>query len=309
MMTKKLNFYELNQCVLYKCHSKKKLAEILKIPYQELKNISMNADTLYYQFSQPKKGTDELRKITAPNKELKKVQSSILSSLRRIEKPEWVISSTLKKSHLSNALYHKNSNYFCKTDIKKFYDNCCRDRVYRFFKDKLKTSPDVAKILTDLTTQDNIPTGCPSSQLIAYFAYEDMFSNIKTIAEKYDCKMTLYVDDIVFSNTDAFNHKSLMREVENEIRHFGHRLKSSKTKYYTENKGVPITGVIIRNNFPYVPNNNRQSIVENFSLIRNSQKISEKEFKSLYGKINAARLIENNHFNGIISYLKQNKPK
>lgn len=303
-----VNLYELNQCVFYKCYSKKKLAEILKITLRELKNTSWNANTSYYQFSQKKKGTDELRKITAPDKELKKVQSTIYSFLRRIKKPEWVISSTLKKSYLSNALYHKKSNYFYKTDIKKFYDNCHRDRVYRFFKDKMKTSSDVAKILTDLTTNENIPTGCPSSQLIAYFAYEDMFNNIKIIADKYKCIMTLYVDDIVFSNADKFNYRALIREVENEVRHFDHSLKKSKTKYYTGEKGAPITGVIVKNNLLYVPNSNRKSILDSFSLAKGINKISEKEFKSLRGKVNAARLIEKNHFNGINSYLKKNNP-
>lgn len=46
-------------------------------------------------------------------------------------------------------------------------------------------SPDVAKILTDIVTYNGgIPTGCPTSQLIAYYAYEDMFANIKKIRRK-----------------------------------------------------------------------------------------------------------------------------
>ena len=49
-----------------------------------------------------------------------------------------------------------------------------RDRVYQFLQ-KLLTSPDVAKLLSDITTLNYIPTGSPSSQILAYFAYEEMF--------------------------------------------------------------------------------------------------------------------------------------
>lgn len=52
----------------------------------------------------------------------------------------------------------------------------------------MQTSPDVAKILTDIVTYNGgIPTGCPTSQLIAFYAYEDMFKQIQQCAESYGC--------------------------------------------------------------------------------------------------------------------------
>ena len=62
-------------------------------------------------------------------------------------------------------------------------------------------SPDVAKILTDIVTYEKcIPTGCPTSQLIAYYAYEDMFAGIKKIADNHGCLFSLYVDAMTFSS-------------------------------------------------------------------------------------------------------------
>src|SRR5690625_1839781 len=228
-----IKLYPLNQCALYKCKSKRKLASLLNSNLVELKDVIFNIEKNYYKFSREKKDTGEKRKITAPEKELKRIQKRILSLLRKVEKPSWVMSSTLEKSYIDNAQYHLGANYFCKTDIKQFYDHCTRDRVYRFFKEKLLTAPDIAKLLTDLITfKLKIPTGAPSSQLIAYFAYEDMFSSMQQIAQNLGYKMTLYVDDLVFSRYDYVDYKSLIRAIEVEARKYGHSLKHKKTRVY-----------------------------------------------------------------------------
>ena len=102
-----------------------------------------------------------------------------------------------EKSYLDNAHYHIGAQYVCTTDIRSFYNNCSRDRVYQFLQ-KLLTSPDVAKLLSDITTLNYIPTGSPSSQILAYFAYEEMFINMFNVSQEFNCKMTLYVDDLTF---------------------------------------------------------------------------------------------------------------
>lgn len=62
--------------------------------------------------------------------------------------------------------------YVLTVDIKKFYDNCTREPVYQFFVQKLKTSPDVAKKLTDIIPcNGGIPTGCPTSQIMIFYTY------------------------------------------------------------------------------------------------------------------------------------------
>lgn len=61
-----------------------------------------------------------------------------------------------------------------------------REPVYQFFLKKLQTSPDVAKILTDIVTYDSgIPTGCPTSRIIAFYAYSDMFTEIFDCAQAF----------------------------------------------------------------------------------------------------------------------------
>ena len=110
----------------------------------------------------------------------KQVQRRILRLIQFVERPEWVIAGTKEKSYIDNGKFHLKSNYALMVDIKKFYDNCQREYVYRFFRNRLLNSPDVAEILTNIVTYEGgIPTGCPTSQLLAYYAYEDMFTKIK----------------------------------------------------------------------------------------------------------------------------------
>ena len=168
-----------------------------------------------------------IHSITKDKLLLKRVESytkRVLNLLNKIEKPDWVISSTKEKSYLDNAHYHIGAQYVCTTDIRSFYNNCSRDRVYQFLQ-KLLTSPDVAKLLSDITTLNYIPTGSPSSQILAYFAYEEMFINMFNVSQEFNCKMTLYVDDLTFSKGNSFNYQKLINYIDIEARKFDHSLK------------------------------------------------------------------------------------
>ena len=181
-------------------------------------------------------------------------------------------------------------------DIKKFYDNCRRDGVYRFFRNRMKTEPDVAKILTDIVTYNGgIPTGCPTSQLIAYYAYEDMFMEINKCAECYGCRFTLYVDDMTFSSVTPFPTEKLKQEIDVILRRYGHKPKYRKVKYYSKNEAKPITGTIVTSDHRLdVPNQLQKKVYDNFQLAKklNEQQAAEETIKvtqALMGQIQAAK--------------------
>ena len=80
----------------------------------------------YREFSIPKKGSSEMRDITAPAEALKSVQRRILKLLQCIERPEWLISGERGKSYVDNGLAHIESDYMLAVDIKSFYDKNVR---------------------------------------------------------------------------------------------------------------------------------------------------------------------------------------
>ena len=293
--------YPIHQCALYKCKSKKKLESLLTIEPGNLKNIQHTIK--YHSFDIYKKNSDEKRRITAPKRTLKAVQKRTLSLLQYIERPSWLISGEKGKCYIDNGVAHLNANYMLAVDIKKFYDNCRRNSVYLFFANRMHTSPDVAEILTDIVTHNNgIPTGCPTSQLIAYYAYEDMFKQISRCAESYGCRFTLYVDDMTFSSSESFAWQRLAREVDIILRRFGHRPKYSKVKFYSKDTAKPITGTIVTPNHDLdVPNSLQKKVYDNFQSLKvldEQGKMEEaaRTKQKLIGQIQASRNIDDGRF-------------
>ena len=203
------SFIPVNQCRLYKCSSRKRLAEILMIQKSELDHRKKWIS--YHLFDQPKEdgGT---RTIYNPNDNLKAVQRRINKLLSRIERPNWLYSSCMGRSHVDNGKHHEGRPYLLTADISQFYERCTRESVYQYFLNTMKTAPDVAEALTDLTTytyEDGrtvIPSGSPCGQTLAFFAYEKMFFELHTLAQGYQCSFSLYVDDMTMSSQIQFHH-------------------------------------------------------------------------------------------------------
>ena len=70
--------YDITQCALYKCSNKKRLERFLLLEPGCLKCVA--EDIKYHSFSIPKKDGSE-REITAPDKELKRIQKRILRNM------------------------------------------------------------------------------------------------------------------------------------------------------------------------------------------------------------------------------------
>ena len=301
-MKARLKKYPLNQCALYKCSTKKKLEYFLKLEKGTIKRIEKMIQ--YREFSIPKKGSSEMRDITAPAEALKSVQRRILKLLQCIERPEWLISGERGKSYVDNGLAHIASDYMLAVDIKSFYDHCKREAVYRFFRNTMQTTADVAQILTDIITyHGGIPTGCPTSQIIAFYAYENMFYEIASTADRYGCIFTLYVDDMTFSSKKAFDPCKLAREVDIILRKYGHCPKYKKVKYYPRNSAKPVTGTIITKEHRITaPNTLQKNIYEGFLALNTLPEgqtytvEQTKELAALKGRVYAARNIDKQMF-------------
>ena len=162
---------------------------------------------------------------------------------------------------------------------------------------------DLAGICTDIVTYENgIPTGCPTSQLLAFYAYESMFNEIYEVACKYKCTYTLYVDDMTFSSKSAFDVNKMISEIDCKLRKYGHKPKYKKVKYYSNPAYVPITGTIVTKNHELkVPNRLQKKVYDDFQEIKNlnGQELTcaeQKKINSLKGRIQASENIEKGKF-------------
>ena len=281
--------YAIEQCALYNLTTKRRLEEKLLLQSGELKGVMRGVT--YRDFQIPKK-SGSFRQVSEPNKRLKLVQKRVLWLLSAVEKPDWVMSATPGKCHKDNAVFHRSNAYMVTMDIESFYDKCERERVYQFFKRKLRQPGDVAKALTDLSTyRQSIPTGAPTSQIVAYFAYESMFAEINQVAKSHGCIFTLYVDDMTFSSGEPFSPDKLASEVDAVLRKYGHKSKMSKTRYYPQGTCKLTTGAAISRQLLLVaPNDLRKRVLENYDKLR---KTGDKSLVAvILGQIGAAEFIE-----------------
>jgi len=287
--------YDLNQSALYKCKSKNRLAKLLQIKLKDLMKLSR--EPVYSVFYKKKANSQDYRKIISPDDDLKIVQRRIFQLLKKVIRPFWLTSGEKGKCYIDNAAIHKEANYILTVDITKFFDSCKREYVYRFFLNVMQVSSDVACILSNLTTHNSqIPTGTSTSQVLAFYSYNNMFCEIKDLAKEFDCRFSLYVDDMTFSSDNAIKWKNLVNRIDVILKKYGHSLNRKKTKYYTANMAKIVTGVVITKDHKLcIPNKLRMKIVKKFKQMK-IRKEPLREHQKIQGMVSSARNIENKSF-------------
>lgn len=287
---------DLTTCKLYGIKRKRDIRVLLKI--NSKKNISQICN-LYKPYIANKGKKRLIEPIDS--KELKSIQKRIQILLKDIKYDENIFSGIPGKSYIDNGLYHLESKYVVALDINKFFPNISREKVYKFFKNKLMNSSDVAEILTDLCTvnlekisnldnnvldylKDNkihqmkhIPTGSSISCIMSYLSNIDMFNEISNVAKISGCKVSIYVDDVVISSKKMINNE-IINKIISIIKRNGYNIQKKKLKKYYSNEFKRVTGNIISKdgNKLVLPNKIRYRIIK----LKNNKHI-EKEKKIL----------------------------
>jgi hypothetical protein len=313
---------------LYKLESKRLLKYIFQISANcwFKQGYVLSKIKPYIDMSNGKK-----RLIEVPNEELKQIQKRLKGLLATLPVPEYVFSGVKGRSYIGNAQFHLGQKFLFKIDMKAFFPNTAREKVYIFFRNKLLVAPDIAEILTNWTTIDldkldaleiqevndfiiskgikarnHLISGSPSSPILSYFASEDMFNKLDEISKENKMIMTIYVDDVVFSSETKISHK-VRTKILNIIKEYGYQTSKGKVRYYHRLLPKKVTGVIINANGDFsVPNVLQHKIITNLRLLKN-QNHEEGIKKSLVGQLIAARQIEKNAFPSIRKYINDLK--
>lgn len=220
--------------------SRKKLAqEIFNVDLSLLERLAKNASN--YRVFDIQQG-EKTRQVEVPKPILERIHRRLFVLFERIEKPDYLQSGVKGRSYITNARLHVGPVPLVKFDVKKFYPSVDSARVYRLFNEVLHCSPDVAGLLTKLTTYDgHVPTGSCVSQLLAFFAAKPMFDELDSLATSHGLHFSCYVDDMTFSGiraTPAFLWAA------KKVVH-SHRFSYHKDCCYTAEQGKLVTGVLV----------------------------------------------------------------
>lgn len=249
--------YALDQCALYKVGSKKRLAQVLNANVGDLMRLSADEGNfevfeLEAQVCEFIGTTRKARWVQNPVADLKTVLARVAKLLSRIRSSDYCHGATPGRSYRSNAQTHVGARSIATFDLKDFFPSTTSKQVFRFFLRDLHCAPDVAGLLTDLCTYKRaLPTGAPSSPVLAYWANRGLFEAIDRRGKELKLNLSVYVDDITLSG-DAIP-RSLTDQVEGIVMSHGHKLSRHKTRIFGPGRPKHVTGVVIADESLRVP--------------------------------------------------------
>lgn len=307
----KRNFenYPITQSPLYRLKTKRKLAEILFTSVKVITAISVEKvyrcwDTKSKYPSDAVELRHKPRQVEQPSPGLAVLQRRAHDLLSRIELPEYLHSARKGRSYVGNALSHTGSGRAVRIDVRKFYRSASDKHIWLFYKETLKCSPDVAHLLTELTSYNrHIPTGSPLSPIISFFAYKPMFDALNALAAEIDAKMTVYIDDIVISG-DSVDGK-LIPKCKRVIKEFD--LRGHKVAFFRKGAVRVITGAAVTSSGISLPHKRQRKIraLERELLKSNSTELRLLYLKAIVGQYREAKIFDSRFVAKAQSYADQ----
>lgn len=307
---------DLTKTKLYRVSNKKYLAELLNIEYKELMNIDLHFQPTIFS----KKVNNKNRILCNPQPKHKKALRRITKLLYPIGIPHYIFGGVPNKNYISNAKRHLNKDFVLLTDIKNFFPSTRDSYVYDFFKNKLQTSTDIAKILTLLTTYQmnpdddyrSLPQGYPSSPLLSFLSYYEMFNELNTLSKTNNYYFSSYYDDLTFSSKTYIDNKFQYQVLE-IVKRYNFYLHSKKTENRSINNSV-ITGVYIKNKIPKATRKLHNKMHKNYVILKhmdnNHALFTKEQFKNQCNKtqgcVTSIKSIEkNNNLNYVLNYIRE----
>lgn len=260
--------------LLYNRGSKKYIASLLSIKKHTFTKNDLN--TIIYKYDedlivfyenkrskkryskQPKDYTSKkYRRFTDVKEPRKTALKQLNKYLSELCIPNYVFAKT-DGGYVKNANRHKGNTSFLLIDIASFYPNCKFKYVKNFFMSGagFKMKNDLAQRMAELVTIPSynkkvriIPQGFPTSTLISFFSYRQMFAELNKLALEYRLVFSTYVDDVTFSTKDdKFDFESIIEKIDDILNRYGHSRKTEKTQIcHLDNGECPtITGIWIK---------------------------------------------------------------
>ncbi|MGU3428505.1 retron Ec67 family RNA-directed DNA polymerase/endonuclease [Enterobacter hormaechei] len=259
------------------CNSKPDLARLLGIDPVFMTRVIYirNTDNLYSQFTIKKKNGSD-RHISAPDPELKEIQSKLsdllqdcLNNIRENSKEENNFSHGFERNRsiITNAEKHKSKKWVLNIDLSNFFDEFNFGRVRGYFlKNKnFSLNTELSTLIAKIAChQDKLPQGSPCSPVITNLILVSLDRRLSNLCNRAGCTYTRYADDITIStNKKEFprniikshneNSIDLNKKILKEIISSGFQINLNKLRLFDRKCRQEVTGLTV-NRFVNVDN-------------------------------------------------------
>lgn len=220
-------------------------AALLGVEVNRLEEILNNVSGHYQEFWMRKR-SGGYRMISAPDKDLQAIQSTIYSRILSsvtIVHPA-AVGFRCGRSVVDNAAPHLGKRYVLKMDIHDFFGSIRSPRVRQTFK-KIGYPENVSKVLGALCClHRHLPQGAPTSPALSNIVGYEMDRKLAALAAEYGVTYTRYADDLTFSG-DVFPKEQIIPQVKRIIRDEKFEPNHKKTHFMNQSSRKIITGVSV----------------------------------------------------------------
>jgi RNA-directed DNA polymerase len=218
------------------------LARILGVDGADFARLVLGTPDRYHCFEIEQDG--HRRPIENPIEFLKLVQRRIVYRILRTRPFDDVLHGSVPgRSARTNAAAHLCRPCVVTMDVRRFYPHVTIRHVYRVWTEQYGLRPEIARLLTQLTTfEGHLPTGAPSSGDLANRALAGVDRRLRTESGDLRLGLSRYLDDIAFSGRRA---RSLIVQVVRALREEGFTLSRSKLRVMASGRAQVVTGLTV----------------------------------------------------------------
>ena len=243
-------------------------AALLGVEVNRLEEILNNVSG-HYQELWMRKRSGGYRMISAPDKDLQAIQSTIYSRILSsvtIVHPA-AVGFRCGRSVVDNAAPHLGKRYVLKMDIHDFFGSIRSPRVRQTFK-KIGYPENVSKVLGALCClHRHLPQGAPTSPALSNIVGYEMDRKLAALAAEYGLTYTRYADDLTFSG-DVFPKEQIIPQVKRIIRDEKFEPNHKKTHFMNQSSRKIITGVSVASGVKLtIPKSKKREIRKNVYFI------------------------------------------
>ena len=270
----------------------RELEQLLGRERGDIKRIASFAGRFYHQLdmSTTKPGRVlKWRHLDVSEGELRSMQRRIQTRiLRPLTFPPTMLGAIPGRSIRLNAAVHLRQPLVVTLDIKNFFPTSRFDVVYRRFCEELQCSPDIAHLLTQLTTfRRRIPQGAPTSSAVANLVALPLHDALQRIALERGLCCTIWVDDIAISGDGVLDG---IEDVIEAIHRFGYAIARKKLKIQGASNSQSVTGVVV-NDKPSAGRNRLAAIRAEIHVLANGAVVPSWQLERVQGLIGAVEQV------------------
>ena len=212
------------------------LAKHLGFATNSLLHIANNSASHWKAGPDIVKADGGVRHTHSATLELKEVHDRIKNTiLRKTHYPEYLYGSLPKspergvRNHIANANLHAGQRLIISADIKGYFPSITAMAVHGIWQGFYPFAPEVAEVLTKLTTyQNQAPQGWSCSSYLAQLVFYDIEHEVVNYFRKKAIRYSRLTDDITLST----NHTLTRKEITDAISVLNAMLKNKGTNIH-----------------------------------------------------------------------------